>query len=140
MKIPFSLSEFLIEPTKEISVEIADKIYKNHIIPILEIRKKLGFPIFPSKRSGYRSKEYEISKGRSGGSQHTFVDRGAVDWTCFKFSSNKGLLLSELIKHSEYTRIAVYKKFIHCDYKETGGERQLFASNENSEWVFIKYF
>jgi len=140
MRILFHINEFLIERNKEIPVDVADKIYNYHIIPMLNIRHKLGFPIYPSKRSSYRSKEWELSHGRLGGSQHCFVDKGATDWTCSNFKQNKSLFLSELIKHSEYTRIAIYDTFIHCDYKETPNEeRQLFETvikGDKTVWKF----
>ena len=137
MRVPFELKEFLIEPTEEIPVEIADKIYKHHIIPMIFIRQKLGFGMWASQRSGYRSREYELERGRSGDSQHTFQKKGAVDWTCSDFKKNKGLFLNELIKNTPYTRIAVYEGFIHCDYKSEDA-RQLFTSDENSKWTFVK--
>ncbi len=138
--IPFKIDEFLIESTSKIDTHIADKIYKYHIIPMIYIRRNLGFPIYPSMKSSYRSKTYEISKGRSGNSQHTFTGKGATDWTCENFDVNKDELLKEMIKETLYTRFAMYNSFIHADYKDTeNNTRQLFKSGSNSKWEFIKF-
>jgi len=138
--IPFKIDEFLIEPSKTIDTHIADKIYKYHIIPMIYVRRNLGFAIYPSMKSSYRSKLYELSKGRSGNSQHTFIKKGATDWTCEDFKNNKDELLSEMIKETSYTRFAIYNGFIHSDYKETeNNTRQLFKSGSNSKWVFVKF-
>jgi hypothetical protein len=59
--------------------------------------------------------------------------------TCSNFQMHKDKLLELIIKHTSYTRMAVYKGFIHCDYKPTSdGKRQLFKSDKNSRWEFIK--
>lgn len=138
--IPFKIDEFLIEPSSVIDVHIADKIYKWHIIPMIKVRKKLGIPIYPSQHSSYRSKEYELRKGRSGDSEHTFIKKGATDWTCQDFKKNKDDLLKEMILNTPYTRFAVYDTFIHADYKDTADStRQLFTSGSDSKWEFIKF-
>jgi len=138
--IPFKLDEFLIEPSDNVNVHIADKIYKHHIIPMIPVRENLSYPVYPSQNSSYRSKAYELSRGRSGNSQHTFIKKGATDWTCKDFENNKDDLLEQMIKETKYTRFAVYRTFIHSDYKETeNNTRQLFSSGSNSKWVFKKF-
>lgn len=140
MKIAFKLKEFIITKAKTISLEIADKLYHYHIIPMIIVRNKLGVPIWASDFSGYRPKWYELKKKRSGKSQHVFNGKGAVDWTCKDFSKNKEKFLKLIIKHTNYTRIAIYETFIHCDYKQTdSGKRELYKSNSSSKWEFIKY-
>lgn len=139
MKINFQISEFNItgDPIPE---DVADKILKWHICPMIPVRKELNTPIWASQSSGYRPVEWELSKGRSGNSQHTFKGKGAVDWTCKNFSQNKELLLELIIKYTDYSRIAVYDTFIHCDYKYTkSGSREIFTSDKNSNWKFLRY-
>lgn len=139
--MPFSFSEFIITHKNIIPVHVADKLMKYHIIPMSRIRNTMGIPIWASEFSGYRPKWWELKKGRSGKSQHTFEGKGAVDWTCEDFEGNKPLLSALIIKHTDYTRISVYDTFIHCDYKETkSGKRELYESNVNSKWTLIKKF
>ena len=143
MKMFFKLYEFIITKPKTITLEIADKLYWYHIIPMIPVRKALGVSMTASLFSGYRPKWWEIFKKRSGNSQHVFIGKGAVDWTCFDFENNKDELLRLIIEHTEYTRIAIYNSFIHCDYKETSGVRQLFEygwdeSEKMNKWLFIK--
>ena len=87
----------------------------------------------------------EYGKNRSGKSQHTYIDEwingsGAVDWTCKNFKANKKQFLELIIKHTTYTRIAVYNTFIHCDYKDTNsGKREVYYSDSKSNWEFYRY-
>lgn len=140
MSVYFKLKDFIIEDSDQISVEVADKIYKYHINPIIPIREKMKLPIWASQNSSYRPEEYEKKKGRSGKSQHCFVLKGATDWTCSNFRTNKDILLEEMIQQTDYTRFAVYYGFIHADYKETkSGKRELFESGPDSKWIFQKF-
>jgi len=139
--IPFSLDEFCIEGVDSCPQHIQERIWKYHILPILPVREAIGLPLTASKKSCYRSKEWEISKGRSGESQHTFENGlGACDWTFAKGVNrtieNLDKLKALLIKHTLYTRIAVYPTFIHCDYKETSGKRYIFKAT-SSGWSHI---
>ena len=139
MTINFAISEFNItgQPIPE---NVCDKLLKWHISPMIEVRQELNIPIWASQESGYRPESWEKEKGRSGNSQHCFKTKGAIDWTCRNFSQNKTFLLRAIIKHTDYTRIAVYNSFIHCDYKATdSGRRELFNSGSNSKWVFKKF-
>jgi hypothetical protein len=146
MELNFKLSEFNIsgEPIPE---NVADKILHHHILPMQPVRDELGIKIYPSLKSAYRSMSWEEDHGRSGTSQHTFKKRGkgATDWTCFSFRTNKKRLLEAIIKHTDYTRICVYSGFIHCDYKKTkDNKRQLFRYSYNKvkeiwKWKFIKF-
>lgn len=138
MKQVFSIKEFLITRPKNIGVDIADKLFWNHIIPMIPVRNELGLSITASLRSGYRPKWYELAKGRNGSSQHVFKGKGAVDWTCKDFTKNKDELLRLIIKHTEYTRICVYKGFIHCDYKATPANLRRVYEYQNKEWKFIR--
>lgn len=139
MKLNFKLSEFNIsgEPIPE---EVADKILHKHILPMQPVREELNIPMFPSLKSGYRSVWWEKTHGRSGGSQHTFIEDGATDWTCQDFQDHKDQMLESMIKHTDYTRIAIYDGFIHADYKPTkSGKREVYTSNSESKWKFLKY-
>lgn len=147
IKYPYfaTLKELIIENRKTIDLEIADKLYQFHILPMQSVRQELGFLITASLKSGYRSRGYELRKGRSGNGQHTFEDNwengsGAIDWTCKDFKYNKWHLVNSIIRNTEYTRIAVYNGFVHCDYKPTkSGKREVYDSDSKSNWKFLKY-
>ena len=135
MKLNFNISDFNISG-KPIPEAIADKILKWHIAPMQRVRNIFNGAIWASQKSGYRSPHWERSKGRSGNSQHTFRGKGAVDWTCREFSSNYERLLDLIVKETDYTRIAIYNSFIHCDYKATpSGRREVYTSNSKSKWT-----
>lgn len=131
MKNWFNISDFNIsgEPIPE---DVADKILEYHLIPLNRVRNAMGIPVWPSKKSGYRSPKWEKSKGRDGNSQHTFRAQGAVDVTCVGFQEKKEELLQALIENTDYMRFAVYDSFIHCDYG--GLERWVF----NGKWERVK--
>ena len=139
MKLNFKISEFNISG-ETIPEVIADKILKYHIQPMQDVREELGYAIFPSQKSGYRSRKWEIDHGRSGKSQHVFDGKGAVDWTCNVFIERKDELLDSMIKHTAYTRFAIYNGFIHADYKPTpSGNREVFISDSKSKWTFKEF-
>jgi len=138
MKLNFKISEFNISG-KPIPETVADKILKWHILPMQKVRDILGVAMWASQGSGYRSYEWELSKGRSGNSQHVFTGMGAVDWTCSDFANNKDKFLKLITDHTNYSRMAIYNSFIHCDYKPTpSGEREIYKSDSASNWELIK--
>jgi len=142
MELNFKLSEFCIDTNADIPQNIADAILKHHILVLQPIRETLKIPIIISQRSGWRSKEWELSKGRSGNSQHTFVSgKGAVDLTVSEnkdFTHNMLKLLEQLKDNSPFTRICLYteKGFVHCDYKSAADDRQYFECGESGKWSF----
>lgn len=130
MKTYFKTIEFH-KPNVVVPLSIQIKI--QNIIKILNpIREELGFPIIISKQSGYRPKLYEISRGRSGNSQHCFEGKGAVDLTC---DSSQLSELFELLQQSEFTRVCLYlnKGFIHADFKRE--EKQVFLCLDKNNWI-----
>lgn len=109
-KFYFDYREFCIEDSDCGSV-VLDKLYRNFILPLSAIREKYGRKIHVSKKSGYRSVRYELSRDRSGDSEHTFVHGGAVDliWSP---------ILQDLIMESKcFGRVIVYpdRGFMHLD-------------------------
>jgi len=114
----FYRPEFL--PTKEILDKI--DIHKAILNPV---REKLGDKVIISQHSGWRPELYELSKGRSGRSEHCFKGDGAVDVTCAPRLLPK---LLKLLIESKYTRICYYpaKGFIHCDLKFDPIHKQTF--------------
>lgn len=149
LKLNFNISEFNISG-KDIPQQVCDKLLHKHILPMHPVREELGISITASLKSGYRSPEWELAHKRNGTSQHCFGQKlngkfdpkedGAVDWTCFEFPNNKDKLLASMIKHTDYTRMAVYKGFIHGDYKPTpSGRREVYTSDAASNWKFLKY-
>ena len=138
MKNYFKFQELCITGTT-LPISVATKLLLYHIIPMNTVREKLGISITASQKSGYRPVKWEKVKGRSGNSQHTFKGKGAVDWTCQDFINNKNKFLHHIINNTEYTRMAGYDGFIHCDYKPTlSGKREIYKSNAQSEWELVK--
>lgn len=88
IRLYYKPSDFNISG-KAIPEDVADKIQIYHIEPMQQVRVDLKLPIWPSQKSGYRSKAWEKSKGRSGNSQHCFQGKGATDWTCKDFEKIK---------------------------------------------------
>lgn len=78
-----------------------------------EAREKAFVPFIIN--SAYRSKEYEINKGRTGTSSHC---KGlAVDVECDD-SIDRFLMIKALIEVG-FRRIGIYETFIHVDIDET---------------------
>jgi hypothetical protein len=135
----FRISEFCIEQTPP-PRRIAEIIISNHITPMNAVREALGSPILVSKRSGYRPRAYERSKGRTGNSQHNFEEShqhgtGAGDYT----SADAKDLIEPMIEHTCYTRICYYpnNNFVHGDFKPTpSGKREIYtADSPTGRWV-----
>lgn len=138
MKLYFEFKELVIDGSS-IPVDVAQKLLTYHMIPVSVVREKLGTSMTASQKSGYRPYEWEIARGRSGNSQHTFKGKGAIDWTCKNFRGNKQNLLELLVQYTDYTRFAVYNNFIHCDYKTTStGKREIYTSTPASVWTLKK--
>lgn len=104
--------------------DVIEKIEKYHLPEL----KKLTCSV--TSIVGYRSKEYELSRNRSGLSEHTFVGKGAVDLSALDANS----LLIDLTK-TNYTRICYYpeENFFHCDFKEKS--KRIYFINKNGKWV-----
>jgi len=129
--LPFLLSEFIIDPERNVPLEVADKIMEHHIKPMLPFRLKSGVMIWPSERSCFRNKIWETTQGRNPDktgkeywSAHAFEPRrhdpegkGACDWTAMK---RKLVLLGEELANpvNPYRRVCYYpgNYFYHCDY------------------------
>ena len=86
-----------------------------------EARHLAGVPFVVS--SAYRSKQYEISKGRIGSSSHC---KGlAIDILCSN-SFNRLQIIESLLKVG-FKRIGIGKTFIHVDYD---------SSKNQSIWLY----
>lgn len=87
---------------------------ENLLIRLDVARHILGAPIELS--SAYRTVDHEINKGRSGTSSHC---KGfAVDLRCLdspRFGSHYRLRLVRALLMAGFTRIGVYKNFVHAD-------------------------
>jgi uncharacterized protein YcbK (DUF882 family) len=138
MKLYFTFKEFCIDPSTPLPISVAQKLLDYHIIPMSKVREIFGKPIIVSDNSGYRSKLYEVNKGRSGKSQHTFYMNGAADYTC---SGDITELLDLIIKHTNYHRICYYKKknFLHCDYGVIDNDKRQYFEDDGDGWEFIKH-
>ena len=131
---------------------IVRKIMKYHIKPMHKVYLDLGLRIFclDSKgiRSCYRPFRWEISRLRSGKSEHTFGQgakgkinlnkKGAADWRCESFQLNKNKLVNSIIENTDYTRIVIYNHHIHTDYKNRSGNKRVYKSNDANNWILIK--
>jgi len=140
----FTVSEFCVTGNPP-SPEIAGAIIVYHITPLNVCRKIYGKPILVSKKAGYRPRAYEVSKGRTGNSQHNYEEMhpkgiGATDIT----SEKEEDLIPILIENTEYTRICHYPNngFIHGDYKPTpSGKRELYTCKSlTSKWELLSAF
>jgi len=131
MKNYFKVTEFY-KPIFILPSDVKEKIKKYHFPVLNKIREELGVPIIISKKSGYRPKEWELLKGRSGNSEHCYKGKGAVDLTC---QTDKLQELWGLLKESSYTRTCMYvnQHFIHCDFKEVE-EKQVFLCLDGKKW------
>lgn len=125
----FKISDFNISGNP-IPEDVADKILLYHIPELNLLAQTLPFEIMISAKSGYRSVQWEKSKGRSGNSQHCFKGNGAVDLTCEDFDRNLEGLLEGIVNCTDYTRIAVYNSFVHLDFGHAPYNRWVF----NSKW------
>jgi uncharacterized protein YcbK (DUF882 family) len=104
------------------------------------IRVKFNRAIYVSLNSGYRPLAWELKRGRSGKSEHTFKIKhpkgiGAADYRAEDLEELLGLL----ILSSPYTRVCYYplKGFIHCDYKTPSqGSRAYYEADNNNNWIF----
>ena len=141
MKNYFTFAELCII-NDPLPLDVADKLLKHHILPMNKVREALGKPITASQRSGYRPKNYEIRKGRSGNSQHTFEGLGAVDWT----AADVHALLQLILANTPYERVCYYPNngFIHCDHRHSadrkpGFKRYYECPSPAGQWRFIKY-
>ena len=86
---------------------------KDFMMLLDELREKCGIPLVIN--SAYRSKEYDIAKGRSGNGAHT---KGkAVDIRC-NDSINRHKILKNAIKLG-FNRIGISSSFIHLDVDDT---------------------
>mgnify|MGYP001146460118 CR=1 FL=1 len=150
-KTHFVISDFCISNV-DIPEVIADRILLHHLIPMNIVQDATPFDVYPSysvkgQPSGWRPYFWEIARGRSGLSQHTFGQRkktikdekGGCDITCEDFENNKDELLQALIDNTDYIRFAVYKTFIHADYKNTHPGRRLLFDATGSRWKFKKF-
>lgn len=135
-KLYFKISELCIIDG-DIPLEIANKLLTHHIWPMNAVRHELGSSITASQRSGYRPKEYEEDRNRSGNSQHCFIDEGAVDWAT---SGDIKKMIELIMKVTDYTRICYYPNngFVHCDYAHADRGRRYFrCASPTSAWQFV---
>lgn len=76
-----------------------------------ELREACGFPLVLN--CAYRSKQWDLSKGRSGNSYHT---KGrAVDVRCFD-NEKRAIIVRQALRFG-FT-VGVYPRFIHIDNRD----------------------
>ncbi len=123
---------------KSMPEDVKEKVFKYHIIPLTRVMK--SEEVLIKVNSGWRPLEWELSHGRDGKSQHTFINSfGAVDITFLNFEEQKYKMLNHILKHTNYSRIALYATFMHCDYKVTiPGDRRVYTSDNQSNWTLKK--
>ena len=88
--------------------------------------------------SGYRPIEWEIGRGRSGHSQHTYRNSmGALDLVCGNWPLFSTVLRMET--WIPWTRIAVYsgRGFVHCDCRGYDGSATSITEKKlyDGRWV-----
>lgn len=125
-------------------VEVWARILQYHITPVVSLFHAEGIALLPSRGSCYRPKEWELSKGRSGISLHTFpgVSRGACDLVRADGQAVESVL-DLLVFNGPWRRITLYPsdRFIHVDYGDQDGQlckrRQLFeCAGGRAAWRF----
>lgn len=122
-------------------------IRDRYVVPLQQLWVHLGVGLVPSMRSVYRSRDYELTKGRTGNSLHTFPAGtfGAADLTphdrCPVMHH-----LDTLVDYSPFRRICVYRgsNFVHVDYggpgSRSGDRRSLwFAASPYGRWQLQSY-
>ena len=123
------ISEYVIRPDLPVPLDVVEKIYLYHAMPMNIVRDHLGRPIYVSKNSGFRHEEHEIEKGRTDlMSEHLFrpLDRpgsergfGASDYRATL--KMMPYLAKLIIECTQYSRITFYPNvatpFFHCDYR-----------------------
>ncbi|MCK5606048.1 hypothetical protein KAR91_29385 [Candidatus Pacearchaeota archaeon] len=82
------------------------------LIKLDTLRDNVGFAL--TLTCAYRSKEWDLSKLRSGNSKHTFGI--AWDIKCTD-SSKRAIIVAEAIKLG-FTGIGIHKDFIHADIRK----------------------
>lgn len=114
-----------------ISQLIADKILY-HVQILNTIGEEIETEVFVSKKSGYRSYEYELSRGRHGTSQHCFRGKGAMDLTCNPKHIDDFVAA---LRKSPYNRVCYYtnNQFIHVDFKYAG--KHFFICGDGKNWI-----
>lgn len=80
-----------------------------------DIRRKAGIPLIIN--CAYRSREYDIKKGRSGNSAHTHGL--AVDFKCLNNQTRQKIILAAV--QCGVTRMGIGRDFIHVDMGERVG-------------------
>lgn len=107
-----------------------DKVIKNFMVPLNEIRAELKQPIYI--RSCYRPKSWELKQGRDGSSQHCFSGEGACDVSLTPRPDYEASGWKDLFEalDRKYGRICYYPelKFFHVDSK---GFQKLYFINDN---------
>lgn len=105
-----------------------------YIIPLQTLWYTHGVGLVPSDRSCYRSVEYELSRGRSGRSLHTFPPdtKGACDLRLHNFARIEHVI-DTVIEELPFRRIVYYpnNNFLHVDYGEKGRR----SGDRRSLWV-----
>lgn len=128
---------------------IADILQAHYIRPLLRLADETGHLFDVSGGSGYRTREWELSKRRSGNSLHCFPveSLGACD-----LLPPKGLDIFQagelLVQHMGFRRVCVYPRngFIHADYArhKIPGERKraqrYMCKSPTSDWLRVPTF
>jgi hypothetical protein len=124
-----------------------DRIEAHHIRPLIRIYLSEGVALVPSMRSCYRSVAYELKKGRSGKSLHTFpaASRGACDLIRLD-GVDVSSAIDLLVELGPWRRICYYRLqgFVHVDYGDQDGglcgRRQLWECDGGSApWRFASW-
>jgi hypothetical protein len=119
-----------------------ERIQRHYIEPLRAFGQRTGVYLVPSARSCYRSRSYELARGRSGTSWHTFppASRGACDLV-----RADGGPMSDVMPAVRgflpFPSIAWYPAngFIHVDYhvrRKRPGRSLYLCKSPVSEWVF----
>ena len=120
------------------------RLLQYHIRPVVSIFYAEGVPLVPSRGSCYRPPAWEVQKGRSGFSLHTFPGRSHGACDLVRADGIKVVsVLDLLVEQGPWRRICWYpsRDFIHVDYDDHQGtpceRRQLFeCAGPREPWIF----
>ena len=135
LRFGYKLNELIITDYTPTHTELIS--LHNLASELYDLSLILGRKIEISRRSALRPKSYELSKGRSGNSEHSkfyIYNRGAADLV------NITGLYDVLVLYSSFKRICLYpnNNFIHVDYKPA--EHRLFnCESPHGLWKRAEY-
>ena len=130
IRIPYRIKEF--SSTKDIPVEVADKILTHHIQPMIAVSDALHSWVAVYRGGGYIPRGCLCIDGICGLPGHDFDKKGAVDYTCTENKFDD--LIYFILSLTEYSHIGINResKFVHCGY--TSDNQRIILEYKHNSW------